>query len=120
MHVKVKLILYMDSRYLVFDDGRLPNVGDRVLHPFIWECGAVTQVYENYKMSNYDFISIEGVGSLISRWNRSVVAAKWDELRDEDKANIDENATCFVAEENGNIKRYDDQKIAVFFSHKSD
>jgi hypothetical protein len=118
MQTKVSYVDYQDAKYLVFDDVREPNVGDWVLHPFSGGCGKVSQIHKNYDMSFYDFISIEGVVPMLKCRNRQIVAVRWHELRDDDKALINENTECFVTEENGRLSCYDDGKVILTIQRK--
>ncbi len=110
-------MIYREAKYLVFDDGRQAEEGDYVLHPFFGDCGRIVKVYVHYDYSDYDFMAIEGVRSLLMRkLGDNVVAAKWKELRDEDKERLDENTVCFVTEEKGQLKRYEDGKVMLTFT----
>jgi len=96
---RIQQLKHQDTKYLVFDDGRQAEEGDYVLHPFFGGFSKIMKVYYGYDMSDYDFVAIQGVPSLITRKQLHVVAAKWEALMDEDKARIDENTVCFVTEE---------------------
>jgi len=113
---RIQQLKHQDTKYLVFDDGRQAEEGDYVLHPFFGGFSKIMKVYYGYDMSDYDFVAIQGVTSLITRKQRHVVAAKWEALMDEDKARIDENTVCFVTEENDQLLRSDEGKVVLTFT----
>lgn len=112
-YINCRLIECNERSFLVFDDGRIAKIGDRVFNPVYCELDRVNSIFTDFEKEG--LCSTDGHGNASFRLRSlSVVAATISEITKEDFKRLRESQNAYVIEENGLLIQ-DNEKIKVQF-----
>ncbi len=111
---KCELIKYRETHYLIFNDGRKPKIGDRVITPFESSLQTIEAFSNQYGEDGLCFTSNSGSAKLLAS-TLPLVAALVSEIDPNDLLLLINNKFGFIHEEDG-VPVKKDGKITLTFN----